>query len=747
MSIKTRCPDSLSIPLLNLTSFVIILPALILCLWPFGQHSIDAWFLPAAAVFLAVLGFTWVFYPRCTGRRQVFVSVLLAACFAACISIPFLSQAGVLDAAPKRACLVVGEEWPTTGVDVFCNGVNLGKTPLRISREEFEKKVKPWAQPPRQERLDIAAYRIRHKRRSRFVGYDWIPFDAFKRCADGPSTDPALPRTDDEFKDLFKSARYWWHFESDGHTGMLCLDAGNVGERNGTITVFLSPQVDYPALQPHLDVLIQALRHNDYVPSAEWIAYFRQHTNILFPWFQWKMERDPRLAPALAAVARAEFGLPLEPTPADCARVLDTVLERVEARGVFVIPSLETIALDLLDDSATAAVVRRFKEEMRVRFRGISTVRIDGGQHSTSGVTLRMRSLEYVAKRLLPPELFAPLVYEYSRHSRYSLSACSGFEILASYGTEESERLLMRHLREGKRAANRYDSNSAIQQLSRIVVPEAEKELRNFVRETSRDRRGRRSVKRFIESRIGREGIDQAELATWVRHLAPIEDREKMDLLARIDSSETDGYIRALGAGDQDVDRARLIALLAEHPNPSLDQFVIESYSDHRRMLRPGQGTGDETEVQMASVPAALIGTDTPAPRSFITERLARQDRESGELLRSIEWADISDKVWLLDPIEKLSVSGVRQAAAGVLGRIEDERARALLKSWAEDPDEDVRRAVEAALASHRRRADEVTRQLQQYSDLLSGKIGPDDLLPPPAVWVWDGEKYVPEQK
>jgi hypothetical protein len=69
-----------------------------------------------------------------------------------------------------------------------------------------------------------------------------------------------------------------------------------------------------------------------------------------------------------------------------------------------------------------------------------------------------------------------------------------------------------------------------------------------------------------------------------------------------------------------------------------------------------------------------------------------------------------------------------------------------LLQSWADDPNEDVRRAAQDALESYRRLDEEASRRMQQYADLLSGKVTPDDLLAPATAWVWDGADYVPEQ-
>jgi len=36
---------------------------------------------------------------------------------------------------------------------------------------------------------------------------------------------------------------------------------------------------------------------------------------------------------------------------------------------------------------------------------------------------------------------------------------------------------------------------------------------------------------------------------------------------------------------------------------------------------------------------------------------------------------------------------------------------------------------------------------MRQYEALLAGDIDPDELTPPMQAWVWNGERYVPEEK
>ena len=82
-------------------------------------------------------------------KGRLRLAILVA--FINCILVLFspLVLLGNGDTGPRR--LTIHENTP--GIDVFCNDVYLGKTPLEISEEEFHEKVKPWNSPPRQKMI------------------------------------------------------------------------------------------------------------------------------------------------------------------------------------------------------------------------------------------------------------------------------------------------------------------------------------------------------------------------------------------------------------------------------------------------------------------------------------------------------------------------------------------------------------------------------------------------------------------
>jgi hypothetical protein len=244
----------------------------------------------------------------------------------------------------------------------------------------------------------------------------------------------------------------------------------------------------------------------------------------------------------------------------------------------------------------------------------------------------------------------------------------------------------------------------------------------------------------YFGSRIGAPGVSQSGLAAWIFHWAPLDEDGKLELLARMESPETYHYVEALGATRDSVKRMALVDRLARAPNPSLDQFLIDSYD----WWRGPEGPGYDRRLT-----EALFNTDTAAVRAFIEERWGDPE-ERQELLRAAGWAEsrLPHLEWMVWLVERSADADTRREAAHLLARIDNDTAWSLLENWAEeDSDEGVREAAAKQLDLRQEREAETEKRLQQYADLISGRIGPEDLLPPQPAWVWDGERYVPEEE
>lgn len=738
---RTSSPHRTNRLLVNVTMLLVVLPFFaVFAEWTFmklglawrsaGQAVADLDVFSTVAIVLPCVGVVVMLWK---GWTKTAMGLLVVAY----LVLSWSESRSLDDSEYRHIDLVIGARSPVVGADVFCNGVHLGKTPLRISRSEFREKVEPWSKPPRHEWLDV---RDDQDDRFTWAKFTWVPcdvFDPYEKHPRHPRHSVSHSHDDTETFRLLKSSRYWWRFQMKGHSGLTTINnfgGGSSSVWSSYLEISVNPQTVYPAMEPHVELLVEVLESDGFRPTPEWIAHFRKNQGLLFLEFHKKARQEPQLRYALDAVVRAEFELPESPTATDCDRVWSKILDRAEEREAFQIPSVESAAIDLMGDAARETVIQRYREEADVIATRYGTSGSgDWEIHRRSGRAARQLPLEYAVKRLLPPELFHRLVYEYSRNKRR-------FEIVASFRDERAGRLVGRHLQDVEHGRNaRYRVGSVLDAVTKVRNPLIEDRIRQFVRQHAVGAHGKHRAVRFVESRIGASEIEQTSLAEWVYHWAPLDERTKLEMLARIDSPKTGHYVRMCGVERDRLKRERLIEHLARRPNPSLDQFVVDTY---------GWWEGPEgPSYWHQSVGEALAKTDTPAIREFITELWGHEAGRRGLVwkIASTE-VDLSHLAWLVPLVEQCSdVSTLRQTPR-LLDRIDTPAAQELVERWAtESTDDGVRQAAKAMLDQRERREELAEQRLQQYADLLAGKIRPDDLMPPRQAWVWDGDKYVPE--
>ena len=635
----------------------------------------------------------------------------------------------------RRMDLVIGERSPIMGVNVYCNGVHLGTTPLRISREEFPKKVEPWETPPRQPVLkpfgDPKGDNAFHS-----ALYTWAPHDPFEPYEERPPRHKLTrAHSDSEIFKLLPEVEYWWRFQKNGHDGL--ARATNFGGSSGGSMAYLeinaNPDITYPALSPHVELLVDTLRRNGYSPTERWIEHFLKYRELLFLDFHKRTQGESRLRTALEAVVRAHFDLPENPTQEDCSRVVERIVRTAQEHGSFQVPSMSSMALDIMGEAAAPAVTRLFRARINTRPHG-------WGRSSSGNWEMRfyepgggLLPLEYAAKRLRPEELFAPLVYQYGRQDRY-------FDIVASYRNANARRLVEHYLRDLQRGSHRkFQIRRALEKLTDVRNPEVEERIRQAFRELGYQ--NEHVVRQFIESRIGAPRVDQTELATWVFHSAPIDEDEKLRLITRIPSPRAYHYLRILGVPRDRSEREDAIYEVATHPNPYLDEFVIDTWKWYDSPEGPGYWSRTMTK--------ALLGNDTERVQDFVRETVQKGGEDARKMLHRLARSevDMSRKQWLQGLVREFDSPALQATAAGILAKMDSEAARKLLRQWAESDDEKVRTAAEDSLEAHRQRQQKEKERMRQYEALLAGDIDPDELAPPMKAWVWNGERYVPEQK
>lgn len=634
--------------------------------------------------------------------------------------------------------LAIGSGRPVLGIDVYCNDVHLGKTPIKISEAQFNDLVKPWDRPPDQPILELG--RDDDTDRYSWARFFYVPHDIFDMNKQWPPDHQRYSRHNDKetLEDL-KNSKYWWRFEKDGCIGLTQLANFGGGSGGGRlVTIRINPDITFLSAESHLDALLVQLAQDGYEPSPAWLNHFLAYKGLLFMKFYERTQKNDALQAALDRLVRAEFSLSRTPTESDCRRVVDEIVTRSHTSLCFTVPSMESLAMEMVSQAHVQPVVDRFLELTHLPLGG------SHGRASSDAWTTYRRSspragllpLEYAIKKTAPAQLFDRLVYM-SRGGQY-------MDLLGNYPREELVRLFQNYLRNTERQGGRgRDSriNDALRLCAQVKNPILEETVRQFVRENADQGHGpgEHHMGQFTQSRINDPAIDQGELATWIFHWAPADDRAKLSYLSKIQDPNAYRYVNMLVTRNERR-REDILGQLAERPNPALDKFIIDTYNWYESPRGPG--------YWFTSMTYALVKTDTPALRELITKKWHNDDREPKVMINALKSGDWRqpNMNWLVPMIAELTAKHDRLSAAKLLSRIDTNDAYALAGQWATDSDEDVATAAAAQLAIRNERLAEKQRHLAQATDLLAGTIKPDDLLTSTTAYTWNGEEYVPDQ-
>ena len=635
-----------------------------------------------------------------------------------------------------------GQQSRIQGVTVECNGVTLGQTPFTISEEEFCEKVKPWDAPPPQTMVDADMHAgTMHYDFSKFRH---VPQDIF---VDGPFSALQWSLNSDEIRRKMRTSAYWWYFEKDGCTGLGRTGGFSISRRGtGTsIITDVNPSMTFPSLRPHMELLVADLERHDGVPTSEWIEHFRKYQDLLFVDFHTAAREDPELLPALHAVVKDEFRIPDTPTAADCERIVDEILDRVEQRGGFLEPSPESVALDLLGADVANVVTARFLDSPHEAAGG-------GGRRSSDEWTLTHRAdhsvwqlpLEYVMKRHPAPELFGRMVYLAAQNPGRFMP------FVAAYQRPEAVEIVRTYLtpfKFGSRSHDRGAIENVLRLAAEVVNPALEDDYRHIVSDRGGDRFLQDDVERFISSRIDAPGIDQDRLADWILHWPPIPDEAKVEALLRMRTPKAALDLYHLASMkphliEDAVDK------LTRDPNPHCDDFLIrvfrESFYGRRHVESPHV------------LYKALARLDTPAIHAFVEDMWNKWEEDGWKNLigekKELVWGfahsnwDGPGMEWMVELLAPLTGEEERWGGMRLLAKIGSPEAWDLLDAWAQDGSPAMKdRARDIAEKSRERHAEEQER-IQLAEDLIAGRIKPDDLLPPQKAYVWNGDDYVEEE-
>ena len=168
---------------LNTAAFVIFLPVLL--------HPVLNLFIKPDYIKLLIEGGHWMGLSFAVVIITLYLTTIIFVLWKGRLRLGLLTAftAFCVLAGSFMVHLVRGADFPrklalfesAAGIDVYCNDVYLGKTPLRLSESRFHDKVKPWDTPPRQMMVigEKLIEKVKTRRYESELGWFYIPFDYF----------------------------------------------------------------------------------------------------------------------------------------------------------------------------------------------------------------------------------------------------------------------------------------------------------------------------------------------------------------------------------------------------------------------------------------------------------------------------------------------------------------------------------------------------------------------------------------
>ena len=730
--------------ILNVTAFVILLPVLLYPLIPLiktgriqslikGVHWLG---LPLVVLIIAFYVASLIFV-LWKGRLRLAVIAVFLSFVLLRVSFSIRPKGGE----PVLRQLVI----PASEIDVYCNDVYLGKTPLRISETEFHEKVKPWDTPPRQ-KMVIGEDIIENIKTDRDglantkLRWYYIPYHYFDQHR-------AVNQQGFSSYDDAVNCGYWWRFEKDGCTGFATI--ARMGSypypaSSQHIRIRSMPDLEYPSLQSYLEHLIHDLKQSNYQPSVEWKTHVLSSSWSLFRDLYMIGQRDSRVMQALEMAIQAEFGIHEGMSLQAWETVLDEIMSRTKQQGDFHPTSPESMAMDMIIRHNTKPIETRF---LKLLSRGVPSALILKSNYMGSGIKrAEFMPLEYAVLKSSPPALFKRLVYESRRGERF-------LSMVGNYPRTEALWLVRHYLDDVSHRHRTANSNyfltlRVLGFAAQLRNPALESELRSFVLKHAQfgSPTPNHQLRTFVDTRLERALTeDEADsLAGWVAESVPLREDEKLQFLIRLNSRRTYRYVRDIvlhhPSHQKDVVRN-----LAHNSNPALDLLLIEIYQAEYTNAK-FKGTVPITPPRVPpgvshNLIRAMFRRDTPRMHTFLEGLWNASDSNKISLLKVIKQDAPYHHPYLhrwTPLISEIEDTDTRLAAVPVLDQIDTPESAALLAAWALRSDPAVKREVEQALANYRERS-------RRAKALLAGSIKPDDLLVGRKAYVWNGQDYVPE--
>lgn len=578
--------------------------------------------------------------------------------------------------------------------DVYCNGVYLGQTPLKIRVEELKAKVPEWTNPPEQ---------YWFYENSEPNVYTWIPWDDFrdkKRFLEARELSDSVQQSGTLFLSSIQKkqsflydagCRYWWRFENNKSR---ILAAKSPPNHQYFRQPFEEKQVYYfldnergimfaPSAATHAWLLVNVLDKLTEAEKNEWDKHVLKYwqlfrvplTNALKQEAEKYRLRNPAdsraelFETALNSTARLKYGLSDPPTEEECRRLLTNwVQESSDKRRPFVISN--QYSMRMVDTDISVRVEPYIEESLigpAVRLMGETIRKPLAEQWKTNYYRFEdgWAPLLYVSGKDRDAEYFNDFVRYFATtyNGQLDLLANQNERVIPLFKTFLYRKSIFDLSPIGEDPVDRYQS--FVSGYCWVNNPLLEPIYRDYIAyalsypnhtESSYERLNR-SIFNAVWVRINREETDKDELAVWVNSL-PLNQVLKNILLRKINVTRGDVKLFAdliARASEfmiwvetkitaEDVNR-----WFAENPNGTLNKFYKEFSEDLRFGVNPYlqnsyrilDGNIVDQKIQVNDKEfsgyflTALLNTNTPETQKTI-KQLCDNDMDRGVVLSAI---------------------------------------------------------------------------------------------------------------
>lgn len=644
------------------------------------------------------------------------------------------------------------------GIDVYCNGTLLGRTPFLLTEAEFHQKVKPWNTPPEQPRV---IYRTDGHAPGPGANSRWTlsASDVFEEIRDTGSSH--FLHENLEFFQHIKHQKYWWRFECDGHMGLRqsTNNLSNGGGGTGQLMTYDVSlwSVQFPSLRPHFNRLLEAAKAVDYATDTPWLQHFFRHQNLLEPELYSHAEKHPAAEKLIQHIAAARYDVPEQFTETAARDLLDKILHEAEQREQFMTPSLAY--------TNAQRIAAEYPELIAAAYRNV----IDSGQNLSSssgmmgsnGVEVWYASGNRVRRRLLlmmiaetaPPAAFDHLVWDIATSSSGFHSDTELMTTLTSYQRPEAEQILKRWLydtlgspHDNHGGTFEFEKRRALDVMEKIEHPGLQDQIHQRVQAQfpMQHRRSHHELIQFFEYRLT-HSQDLDRLARTIGQCYGLAPQDKAKLLWRIPTKNSGELLSGIRRELSTSDSRNFLSQLPHSssrtftPHPFAGKFLVDMIKTMDRDY-PSYGIRYNR---------LLLHMKDDAAKQHLESAIADfDDRQWSDLTRQVQ-GTLPHLNWMVAPIAEFETSQRKQDSCQLLKAIGTPEAIQLLTLWSQSPRTSLSKsALQILKQSSQSPASpapekSIDQQLvKDANDLIAGLIQPDDLLPPATPATWTGDAY-----